>query len=80
MTKLIIAKKLVIAPVLIVKIIQRLIIVSLCLKPVRERWRRKISVTAIATSETTANILTARDRLASLVSSAKVSRGTARIT
>ena len=51
-------------PVLTVKIMMRLMIVSERWKPVRERWRRKMRTNAILTSDTALSTLTTRERLA----------------
>ena len=51
-------------PVLIVKMMSRLMIVSERWKPVRERWRRKMRTNAILTSDTALSTLTTRERLA----------------
>lgn len=48
-------------PVLMVKRMRRLMIVSERRKPVRERWRRNISVAAMPTSDATPSMLIDRD-------------------
>lgn len=65
-TKDMIAHKLVNKPVLMMKKIKRFMIVSERLKPVRERWRRKISVNAIATSDATLSMLIDREAFTTL--------------
>lgn len=66
-TILIIANKLVSAPVLIVNRISLLMMFSLCLNPVRWRLSKKMSVAAMATSPMAARMLIDRERLTILV-------------
>ena len=50
-------------PVLIVKMMSRLMIVSERRKPVRERWRRKMRTNAMPMSDAVLSTLTTRERL-----------------
>ena len=72
MIKLITASRLVNKPVFKLNRMRRLMIESLRRKPVRERWSRKISDAAIATSPATPKMFTARERFTIVVNFAKV--------
>ena len=66
------AHRLVNSPVFMVKMIRRLMMVSERRKPVRERWRRKISTAAIPMSETAPSMLIYREMFTICASSVKV--------